>query len=151
MTFDELERVLRAREDVDVGNGCDVEVVGAAERALGVVFPPELRRYLVGLGNLSLGHLEMFGLGEQIPKYLDVVTMTLSERTEAGCPLRADFVPLLNDGAGNLYCIGTVGPNAGGVFFWDHESGPGQEPERCAASLVEWIVDLLEELDAGAG
>jgi cell wall assembly regulator SMI1 len=151
MTFDDLERVLRARDDVTMGTGCDEKVVHHAERALGVTFPSGLRDYLIRFGHLELGHFEMFGLGEDLPDYLDLVKMTRSERTETGCPVRSDLVPLLNDGGGNLYCIGTTGAAAGTIFFWDHERGPGQEPARCASSLTEWVVELLGDLDGKEG
>ncbi|WP_437876215.1 SMI1/KNR4 family protein [Sorangium sp. So ce513] len=151
MTFDDLEKILRTRDDVVMGTGCDESLVSYAERALGVTFPSALRDYLIRFGHLELGHFEMFGLGEDLPDYLDLVKMTRSERTDTGCPIRSDLVPLLNDGGGNLYCIGTTGAAAGSVFFWDHERGPGQEPDKCASSLTEWVVELLGDLDGNEG
>ena len=32
------------------------------------------------------------------------------------------LVPIADDGCGNLVCLAFVGPDAGKVFFWDHES-----------------------------
>ncbi len=150
MTFDELERSLRARNDVVFGTGCDQTLIRDAERALGVTFRPELQDYLVRFGHLELGHFELFGLGGDLPQYLSLVTMTQSERLDTGCPIPRNLVPLLNDGGGNLYCISTNEASESGVFFWDHERGPGQEPARCATSLVEWLVELLHDLDGGA-
>ncbi|MBK8219294.1 MAG: SMI1/KNR4 family protein [Myxococcales bacterium] len=147
MTFDELEMTLRARHDVIIGTGCKEEVAADAERALGVCFPRELRKYLVQFGHLELGPSEMFGLGEELPEHLNIVTMTMLERGDSGSPVRHDLVPLLNDGAGNLYCVGTSGAETGCVLYWDHELGPNQQPKNHATSLAEWIIELLLELD----
>lgn len=148
MTFDELERALRTRAAVVVGTGASDLSVAAAERALGLVFPRSLREYLRRFGHLVIGHFELFGLGEGIPPFLDLVKMTQCERTESGCPVPVDLVPLLNDGGGNLYCIGTRGASTGKIYFWDHEAGPGQEPDEWAGSLEEWLGELLDETES---
>jgi cell wall assembly regulator SMI1 len=147
MTFDDLERLLRDRGDATIGAGCEESLVHMAERSLGVAFPSDLRDYLRRFGHLELGHFELFGLGDALPEYLNLVKVTESERTETGCPLRDDLVPLLNDGGGNLYCIGTTGAEAGSVFFWDHERGPDQAPDTVAPSLTDWLAELLRELN----
>jgi hypothetical protein len=147
MTFDELDLRLRAREDVVIGTGIDEGAVAAAEQALGLIFPSTLREYLMRFGHLEVGHFEMFGLGAHLPLYLNLVNMTQSERTESGCPLPIELVPLLNDGGGNLYCIGVSKETAGRIFYWDHTGGPKQELEEYASTLPAWILGLLEKLD----
>ncbi|MCW5833511.1 MAG: SMI1/KNR4 family protein [Labilithrix sp.] len=144
--FDKFERMLRAREDVVIGAGVDEQIVNEAAGLLGVVFPIQLREYLKQFGHVELGHFELFGLGDDVPAYLDLVRMTLTERTDTGCPLRSDLVPLLNDGGGNLYCITTKPEEAGAVVFWDHTGGQDQVPDRHASSLAEWLVELLAAL-----
>jgi cell wall assembly regulator SMI1 len=121
--------------------------VDTAERELGVTFPPDLKQYLARFGHIEVGHLEFFGLGDQIPDYLNLVRVTTIERTESGCPLPSDLVPLLNDGGGNLYCIAAGGSRSGQVLFWDHDAGPDQEPEVCASSLETWASELLTDLE----
>lgn len=147
MNFDELEKVLRARDDVEFGNGAYEEVVRDAEHRLGVTFPPSLRAYLMRFGRLELGHFELFGLGDDTPEFLRLVEVTISERTETGSPLRHDLVPLLNDGGGNLYCMATAGEHVGSVVVWDHSGGVGQELEQYASTFGDWIADLLEDLE----
>ena len=149
MTVDELEKILRARDDVVIGTGADEAEVEKAERSLGVAFPDALREYLRRFGHLDLGHFELYGLGSELPKYLQLVPMTLTERTESGCPLPHELVPLLNNGGGNLYCIDTCVPEAGRVVLWDHTLGTGQEPEQLSGSLPEWLAELLGDLDEG--
>jgi cell wall assembly regulator SMI1 len=147
MALDELERILRFRDDIAIGRGVTDEIVHTAEEALNVTFPSDLKDYLKRFGHIEVGHFELFGLGEEIPQYLDIVRVTKSERTESGCPLPANLVPLLNDGGGNLYCVSVSDEQPGRIVFWDHEVGPKQEPELHAACLEEWMIGLLRELD----
>jgi cell wall assembly regulator SMI1 len=147
VTVEELEQRLRARNDVAIGTGAPEVDIENAERSLGVTFPDALREYLRRFGHLELGHFELYGLGSKLPKYLQLVAMTVSERTESGCPLRHELVPILNDGGGNLYCIDTHPPDAGRVVFWDHTEGPDQDPEEHSGSLPDWLGELLDDLD----
>jgi len=147
VTVDELEIRLRARDDVAIGTGAREVDIEDAERSLGVTFPDALRQYLRRFGHLELGHFELYGLGPSLPRFLQLVPMTVSERTESGCPLPHELVPILNDGGGSLYCIETRPPDAGRVVFWDHTKGPDQEPEQQAGSLPDWLGELLGELD----
>jgi cell wall assembly regulator SMI1 len=147
VTVDELERTLRARDDVLIGTGAAEADIDSAERSLGVRFPDAFREYLRRFGHLELGHFELYGLGSDLPKYLQLVAMTVTERTESGCPLPHELVPLLNDGAGNLYCVDTRRPAAGRVVLWDHTLGRDQEPDQQSGSLPDWIGQLLAELD----
>lgn len=147
MALDELERILRFRDDAAIGRGVTDEAVHAAEEALEVPFPPDLKDYLKRFGHIEVGHFELFGLGEETPEYLDIVRVTKSERTESGCPLPVNLVPLLNDGGGNLYCVAVSDNQAGSIVLWDHEAGPRQEPDRYASCLEEWVLGLLQELD----
>ena len=76
MALDELERILRFRDDVTIGRGVTDETVHIAEEALNVTFPSDLKDYLKQFGHIEVGHFELFGLGEEIPDYLDIVRVT---------------------------------------------------------------------------
>lgn len=80
---------------------------GQAERELSLGFPDSYRRFLREFGWAAFGPLEVFGLGPQVPQYLDVVTITRTERLEAGLCLAGNLIPIANDGGGNLYCLDT--------------------------------------------
>ncbi|MCX4245983.1 SMI1/KNR4 family protein [Paraliomyxa miuraensis] len=148
MALDEMNRALKARNDVAVGEGALDEAIDLAEAQLEVAFPPDVREYLRRFGHVEVGHLEFFGLGRGIPSYLDIVQVTTSERTETGCPLPKHLVPVLNDGGGNLYCAFSANARMSGIVLWDHEAGPDQVPEPIASSLEAWFLDVLRELDA---
>lgn len=143
MTMDELEKTLRARDDVVIGTGASDVDIDNAQRSLGVTFPDSLREYVGRFGHLELGHFELYGFGSELPNYLQLVAMTLAERTEYGCPLPHEFVPLLNDGGGNLYCIDTGPPKTGRVVLWDHTLGMEQKPDQQSGSLADWLAELL--------
>ena len=147
MPFDDLERILRSRDDVVIGCGISELALRTAEEELELTFPLQLCDYLMQFGHLELGHFELFGLGYSVPEYLDLVRMTLSERMDSGCPLRKDLIPLLNDGGGNLYCITAGRKQTGAIILWDHAAGPDQEPDAHAPTFQEWMIQLLEELD----
>lgn len=69
------------------GIGASEEQIAFAERKLGNKFPPSYREFLSIGGWLSIGSNELFGLGDDVPPYLDLVKLTQSERTEAMPPI----------------------------------------------------------------
>jgi hypothetical protein len=75
--------------------------------------------------------LELFGVGSDVPTYLDLVRMTESERSVARPHIPPSLIPILNDGFGNHYCLDTESLHDGEcpVVFWDHEKGAKQDPE----------------------
>lgn len=145
MTFDDLEPRLTKHHDVTVGQPASEDAIAAAERALTMRFAPRLREYLRRYGHLEIGSNAVYGLGPGVPRHLDLVRMTLAERDDTtGLALRADLVPLHNDGFGNLTCIA----GDGSIVWWNHEAGPRQRPRRVAADLAAWLVELLDDADA---
>lgn len=143
----DLESRLRLRSDCAVGGGVHTSDVDAAEAQLNVTFPHDLRVYLQMLGSLEIGHREFFGLGTDLPRFRDIVAVTLSERTMARSPLRHDLIPLLNDGGGNLICIVVAGTNSGRIVFWDHDDGGDQAPSDWSESLAVWLDEVLSDVE----
>lgn len=123
------------------GEGANADQIAAAERELDVKLVGSYRKFLQIFGWLEVDSTEVFGLGADVPKHLDLVAITQSERTEMRPRLRKNLVPVMNDGGGNLLCIDlTSGNNEGPpVVFWDHELGPDQEPELYAPTFEEWL------------
>lgn len=146
MRIDQLQRSLKKRDYASTGVGATPAAVQEAERLLEVSFPKPLVAYLQRIGWMQLGGSEFFGLGVDVPPRLDLVAVTRSERTETGCPVPQSLIPLMNDGAGNLYCmdVSADAKRRGHIYFWDHGLGPQQPPELVADSWTEWISEQLE-------
>jgi len=117
-----------------------------AEERLGVELPVSHKEFLERFGWASLEGLELYGLGEDVPAFLDLVEVTLSERTDMRSRLPQRLVPLMNDGAGNHYCLYAMSRQQGEcpVVYWDHDLGESQDPHYVAPNLEAW---LSEELD----
>jgi len=122
-------------------------MITAAEATLGIRFHPSLREYFARFGWIEMGHREFFGLGVGVPRFLEITSLTTSERTEAGAPLPTRLLPLLNDGGGSLYCVvcDESAADDGTVVLWDHEQGVHQEPAAVASDLAAWLDLLLDE------
>ncbi|MFC4376353.1 SMI1/KNR4 family protein [Nocardia halotolerans] len=90
-----------AHHSWESGGGVSAVDIGRAEDALGPL-PADYKYFLSEFGWLTFGCWEVYGLGCGIPKYRDVVEMTICERSEPAVPLPPTFVCIMNDGAGNL-------------------------------------------------
>lgn len=84
----------------------DAQIDQAASR-LGVVFGSDLAEYLSTMGQVSIDHREVFGLGPEVPAYLDLELVTLAERRGYGVPDK--WVVVYNNGAGDLTCVNDDG------------------------------------------
>ena len=145
----ELIRRLRSFRQAEFGWGAKPQQIELAEQQLGVEFPPSYKAFLEQFGWASLEGLELYGLGEEVSAYLDLVKVTLSERTEMRPRLPSRLLALMNDGAANHYGL-DVGLHEQGEYpvvfwvFWDHNLGESQDPVYVAPNLEGW---LLEELN----
>ena len=144
MTFDQLARKLEATPSKAFGQGASAEDVRVASARLGVSLLGGYRRFLERFGWGGVGSFELYGLGSDVPRYLDLVSVTESERTQMSPALPAHLIPLMNDGAGNLYCLDSRTAGEPLIVFWDHEAGEEQEPEPVASDFVSWMEERLE-------
>lgn len=149
MQFEEVRDRLAAAVTA-TGSGVAEARIREAELRIGA-FPDDYRQYLGYFGWAILGHYEIFGLGQDVPGYLNVVQMTLAERLEPAVPLPGAYVCVMNDGGGNLLCFDSGRLVAGEssatpMLLWDHELGAEQAPEIVAASFADWLAYLLETL-----
>jgi SMI1-KNR4 cell-wall len=143
MRYDELREALRARPDLEAGTPLPPQEIDLAERRLGRL-PEDYRAFLEELGWVSLGPHEVFGLGVDIPPYLDVVRVNESEWTEGQLPRH--LVAVMNDGAGNLSCIDLAAPPEGDaqtVVLWDHEVSPSEGPIPLASTFSDLLGRVL--------
>lgn len=149
MDFEELKARLNGFTHKKFGRGVSDAEIHDAERILGVVLSGSYRHFLRDFGWGGVAHLEIFGLGSDAPHYLDLINMTLRERREMDPALPNCLVPLMNDGAGNHYCLDTRHMRQGecSVVFWDHELGKNQQPSPIADSFDLWLRGLLLDLD----
>jgi hypothetical protein len=141
-----LIRRLRSFRGAEFGKGATPREIDLAARRLGVVFPRNYRTFLELFGWASIGGLELYGLGEDVPAHLNLVEVTLSERTGMRPRMPHHLVPLANDG-GNHYCLGADAceERERPVVFWDHALREGQDPALVGRSLEAWLSAELDE------
>lgn len=136
---------MRATGSMEVGKGASEADVAAAEKALGVPIRGDYRRFLLELGWGGAGHLELFGLGSDVPRHLDLVERTLSQRTEMHPRIPHDLLPIMNNGGGDLYCLDTTTPGPKVVGWW-HEEGESQTPTEEADDFATWLGAEMKEV-----
>jgi hypothetical protein len=106
--------------------------------------PGDYRVFLADLGWLAAGHYEIFGLGEDAPMHLNLVEMTLDERSNFGLP--ENLIPIMKNGRGDLYCFDGSGARGRKVLLWDHESSPRRGAFLAGESFSAWLLGLLESI-----
>jgi hypothetical protein len=134
-------------DDRELGEGATEEEIVSAEKALGIRIAGGYRQFLKQFGWGGVGHLELYGLGADVPAHLNLVIITRSERVEMQPALPHHLVPIMNDGGGNLYCIDTHTMDEPTIVFWDHAAGTDQEPHVQAVDFSFWLNEQLATLE----
>ncbi len=144
----ELIRRLRSCREAEFGRGATPQEIEQAEKRLGAQLPESYKAFLGHFGWASLEGLELYGLADDVPAYLNLARVTLSERTQMRPRLPSRLVPLMNDGAGNHYCLDVESGEQGecAVVFWDHNLGESQDPEYVSPNLEAWLSEELDTL-----
>lgn len=137
--FKEVVRRLRGRQASTLGGGATEEEILAAEQALGVHLKGHYREFLRTFGWGGVDGLEVLGLGAGVPSFLDLVRITLSERSEMQPQLPHNLIPVASDGGGNHYCLDADAKGEPPVVFWNHELDETQIPEVEAESFGAWV------------
>lgn len=145
MDFATLKHRLEEHPAKDLGGGATAAQIQAAELELGVALKGSYRAFLQSFGWGGVEDIEILGLGPDVPHHLNLVEVTKSERSEAQPPLSPHLIPVMNDGAGNLYCLdaGEAYLEEYPVVFWDHEADGDQEPEQVAGDFAEWLSERV--------
>jgi hypothetical protein len=146
MNFDVIERRILSFPVKSIGAGVGEHEIEEASRRLKVPFCGGYRRFLQRFGWVSIADFDIFGLGDGIPRYLDLIVITESERTEMEPSLPQHLLPIMNNGGGDLVCLDTsVSSGEPPVVVWWHEDGPNQVPEPTAADFLSWLSAMLED------
>jgi cell wall assembly regulator SMI1 len=149
MSISEMFKRIDALKKKELGGGATDKEIADAERALGVRFPRSYKAFLSRLGWADIYYDTLFGLGTTVPPPCDLVKTALSERYELEPNIPSHLVPIMNDGAGNNYCLDTakLRNDECPVVFWDHEHEDGRDqlPVQIAPSFDQWVIDLIEE------
>ncbi|MBL0122684.1 MAG: SMI1/KNR4 family protein [Betaproteobacteria bacterium] len=145
MTFDNVAKRLEFHEEFEHGAGANANMISAAEASLGVTFPASYRRFLTDYGWSCIGRFEIYGLGGDVPAWLDVVKMTSIERAGAHARLPAHLIPVHYEGDGDHVCIDTSqrSGDTAAMVFWNHDLGTRQAPEKIADDFADWLSSLL--------
>jgi hypothetical protein len=139
MNWDETFAVKARNGEVEVGLGASDQVIAIAQQTIGSI-PTDYRLFLSKFGYASFGSDEIFGLGDDVPRYLNVVEISLAERREShGFP--ADGVVIFNDGGGNLYYLRDLGDGKSPVYSWLHD-----DPRAIYVDSPSFAVWLLARL-----
>lgn len=119
-------------------------LIEAAERALGVRFPPSYRSFLRALGAGSIRGREFYGVIDDdwsAPGPPDAIGTTLAERAGSRLPEELVIVGASEDGGWYVLDCGATEP--GGetpVLIWAHAAGG-----RVADDFGEFFAMLVEE------
>lgn len=148
MSFDDLRERVRALDNKELGTGATQQKIDDAERTLRITIPRSYRQFLGEFGWARFAHQELYGLGCDVPPYLELVRNTHVERNTMSPRLPPELIPLMNDGGGNHYCLDTSRMENAEcpVVFWDHEAGEDQQTETVASRFDVWIIEMLDRL-----
>lgn len=145
MTFDDLATRLAADPNGEFGGGASEAEIDRAAQALGVPIVGGYRAFLRRFGWGGIPGYVFYGLGEGVPSYLDLVAMTQSERTEMFPPIPRHLLPIMNNGAGDHFCLDTgASESEPPIVTWYHEDGPAQDPEHAGSDFVAWLGAALD-------
>jgi len=148
MSYKELREKILAFPGKECGAGATTEEISYAETSLKTTFPESYRQFLQEFGWAGFAHEELYGLGSDVPFYLELVRNTNAERNQMRPSLLPYLVPLMNDGFGNHYCLDTrmMRKSECPVVFWNHELGEDQHLELVSDTFDTWLSDMLARL-----
>jgi cell wall assembly regulator SMI1 len=149
MSISEMLNSIDSLRKKECGSGATGQEMAEAEETLGVRFPASYKAFLSTYGWARIHHDVLFGVGRRVDPADELVKTTLSERYELGPHIPHHLVPIMNDGAGNNYCLDTSHFHGDEcpIVFWDHEheDGPDQTPQQVSASFDQWLIDRIAD------
>lgn len=150
MNFEDIASKLLYFRQTSLGTGADKNEIEDASRTLEAPISGGYMQFLQRFGWARVTDFGIYGLGGDVPLYLNLVVITMSERIEMEPPLPAHLLPIMNNGGGDLVCLDTsANANEPPVVTWWHEDGPDQVPEQTATDFVSWLSSMLKERMGG--
>jgi cell wall assembly regulator SMI1 len=124
------------------GAGASVEEVASLESKLAIRLPRDYRVYLNEFGWLEVDHYEFFGIGVDIPSYLNL-QLVVPEEWSAGLP--KTLLPIWNNGGGDLDCIDlrSSGDDVSTIVCYRHATA---EIEFVASDVKSWLCEKLNDV-----
>jgi hypothetical protein len=126
------------------------ELIGLAEEALGLQFPPTYRRFLKELGCGSVGGEEFYGVNRpnfESASVPDAIWVTLKHRERAQLP--SHFIVVGEDGASGEYLIDTSRVASDRecpvVYWYGRHHAPGEHLEVVASDFGKFFLDMVSE------
>lgn len=146
--FKEIELLIDKIPEVEIFGTMSEEDVALAEAELKIKLPVSFREYLKRWGNLSIGHIEYYGLtGDRdfknsgMPNF---VWYTLKRRADSNFPFH---LIIFRDDNGEVYsCLNTLEPygeNECKITLWDNINRVEDETVNCTFSL--FLLDEIEQ------
>jgi cell wall assembly regulator SMI1 len=150
MSYKKLHEKIILFSDKECGIGVTTKEINQAEMSIGVPFSKSYRQFLQEFGWARFAHQELYGLGSDVPSYLELVRNTNAERNQMRPSLLRYLVPLMNDGSGNHYCLDTrmMRNSECPVVLWNHELGEDQHLEFVSDTFDTWLSDMLTRLQS---
>jgi SMI1-KNR4 cell-wall len=149
MSIREMADHLRMLAEKEIGTGASDQDIADSQREIDVIFPASYKTFLALFGWARVYHDPIYGVGPSCPEPYALVRHVLLERTECEPNIPHHLVPIMNDGAGNHYCLDTSRFHGGEcpIVFWDHEhwDGPDQSPEEVSPSFDRWLINRITE------
>jgi len=147
-TLDEVFERMRSHQGVVMHRGARAKEMRDAQRVINLRFPASYALFLRQFGWADVGGDALYGLGPDAADAVNVVEVSRDERGGSVIPpMLSHLIPLMNDGAGNHYCLDTRKTKDGEcpVVLWDHEGEEFQRCERVAPSFAAWLDRKLHE------
>ncbi|WP_437019677.1 SMI1/KNR4 family protein [Streptomyces sp. enrichment culture] len=144
-----LIELVRGNDDIaNHADGCDAGTMAAAERDLGVTFPPSYRRVIEEFGTWDIAGEEFLGV-YQTPAMgqalLGSVAETLDARSQYGMP--SDLIVVMFDGMGGLIVLDSSQVDQVGeypILTWNPGVADRQSMERLGDDFGSFALSLCQ-------
>ncbi|MBT2545075.1 SMI1/KNR4 family protein [Streptomyces sp. ISL-44] len=144
-----LIELVRDNDDIaHHAEGCDLATVGAAERELGIKFPPSYRRFIKEFGTCDIAGEEFLGV-YQTPamgeKFLGSVAETLDARSQYAMP--SDLIVAMFDGMGGLVVLDASRADSDGeypILVWNPGITDRKAMEEVGGNFGSFALQLCQ-------